>query len=161
MRPGPVAVLAVLEAVVYGLLARQVEAMPAALFVVPLVVGYRTVASSDERRFGVLTPFAAALMMLGAGIAEGWAGVVFVMLLMPLFMLIALLGGALASLVRGICHVAARVAAKLTRTAAPLRGAADRGSVPRAASPRTERDRVRTAAEPGEVWQQIILRTPF
>ncbi len=62
-----------------------------------MAIGYRSVSSSDERQVGVLTPAAALLMMLAAGIAHGWAGVGFVLVLTPLFMVMALLGGALAS----------------------------------------------------------------
>jgi hypothetical protein len=161
MRPRPVVVLAVVEAVVCGLLARHQEAIPAALFVVPMVVGYRTVARSDEWRLGLLTPSAALLMMLTAGIAQGWAGVLFVVLLMPIFMATALMGGVLASLVRDIRDAAERMAARLARRAASLRGEAGGESVPRAASPRADGDRIRPVAEPREAWQQIIIRTPL
>lgn len=163
MRPRPVAVLAVVEAVVCGLVARHApeDALPAALFLVPLAVGYQTVASSDERRLGVLTPSAALLMMLGAGIARGWAGVILVLLWTPFAMAWALMGGGLASLVRAICHAAAHGAARLARTAGSRRGGAGGESVPRLARWRVERDRGRTAVGRGEVWQQIIIRTPL
>lgn len=162
VRPSPAAVLAVVESVVCGLVARHAgeEASPAVLFLVPVAVGYWTVASSDERHVGLLTPPAALLMMLGAGIAEGWGGVIFVLVLMPVFMLLALLGGALASLVRGIC----RSAFAHRGTAHPGRGLPARHRRGRTHSPaalsRTGTDR-RPAADPRDAWQQIIIRTPL
>lgn len=150
MRPRPVVVLAVAETVLCGLVARHAyeDALPAAFFLVPVAVGYRAVAASDERRLGVLTPPAALLMMLGAAIAQGWAGLIFATLWMPFAMVWALMGGGLASLVRAICHGVMHVAARL----------AGRKPRPRAHSPW---HRPFPAAGPRDAWQQIIIRTPL
>ena len=73
--PSPLAGLAVVESVVYGLTTRHAydQALPAAvpltltfIFLVPMAAGYRSVASSDEPRLGVLTPWTAILMVLAA-----------------------------------------------------------------------------------------------
>ncbi|HST59785.1 MAG TPA: hypothetical protein VLK84_13870 [Longimicrobium sp.] len=159
-RPSPLAVLAVAESVACGLLVRHEdgEAALAALFLVPMVAGYRTVAA-DEHQVGLLPPGTALLLMLGAAVAQGWAAMIFVLVLMPLLMLLALLGGVLASLVRRICRAASRIA----ETVNPARGVPARrrrGRIHPAARSRADRDR-HPAADPRDAWQQIIIRTPL
>lgn len=108
----PVAVLAVLESVLYGLVARLAfdEELPIAvpmtftfIFVVPMAVGYLSVASrTDEPRTGrsLLLPFASALMVLTAVLAVGVEGMIGVVVMAPVFFVMAVLGGGLATLVR-------------------------------------------------------------
>lgn len=169
MLPSPFAGLAVVESVAYGLVARHAyaEALPVAvpitltfIFLVPMAAGYRFVASSDERRVGLLTPWTAILMMLAAAVALGGAGLVVVLLLMPVFMLMALIGGALASLVRAVRCAAMRVPALIVRTAASPHRAGGSALVRLSPLPNTRTDRV-PRVEPRDTWQQIIIRTPL
>jgi hypothetical protein len=149
MRPRPVAVLAMAETVLCGLAVRHAHegALHAALFLVPVAVGYRSVAASEERRqLGGLTPAAALLMMLGAAIAQGWAGLILATLWIPFAMVWALMGGALASLVRATCRGAAYVAARLTG---------------REAAPPPTRPRRGSGGDVRDAWQQVIIRTPL
>ncbi len=170
LHPSPVALAAVVESVVSGLVARHAfhEGLPAAawlvltfLFLLPAAVGYRTVAASDERMVGVLPPSAILLMMLSAGVAVGGAGVLGTLLLMPLFMLMALLGGVLTLMVRGTCQATTRMAAWLTRAPRSLRREVRGDPAWRASAPRTMRDRARPVADSRDAWQQIIIRTPL
>ena len=137
--PSPIAVLAVVESVVYGLVARHAydQALPAAvpltltfIFLVPMAAGYRSVALADRARVGVLTPWTAVLMVLAAGVAGGGVGLLCVMLLMPVLMLMALLGGALACGVRAVQGVAVRVPHRFARAASSPRRGARRALVP-------------------------------
>lgn len=121
MRPRPVAVLAVLESGFFGLVTRHAyaEGLPAAvpltvtlLLAVPMVVGYRTVALG-EADAGLLAPSAFLLMLLAAAVAQGWVAVLCLVILSPVLVMLALLGGALAAFVR----VVRRGAALLARTA--------------------------------------------
>lgn len=143
LRPRPLAVLAVVESVACGLVARHAldEGPPSAamlvviiLFLLPAVVGYRTVAASDRRQLGVLPPPVILLMMLAAGVALGGAGVLGTLLLMPVFMLMAFWGGMLALMVRGVCNTALRVA---------------------------KRNRARRGTGPRQAWSRVIIRTPL
>lgn len=108
----PVVVLAVLESVLYGLVARLAfdEQLPIAvpmtftfIFLVPMAVGYLSVAArADEPRTGpsLLIPFAAALMVLTVVLAVGVEGLICVVMIAPVFFVMAVLGGAVATLVR-------------------------------------------------------------
>lgn len=122
--------LPVAEAITFGLVARHAydEGTRAAvwltltfLFLVPMAAGYQRVALSDEPRVGALTPSAFMLMLLTAGVAQSGPGVAAVVLLAPMFMLMALIGGVLALLVRALRRVALRVAGLITRGGADPR----------------------------------------
>jgi hypothetical protein len=150
LRPRPVAVAAVVESVAYGLAARRAydEALPTAvpltlafIFLVPAIVGYRMAIGSDEPRVATLTPAAALLMVLAAGVALGGPGVAGAVVLMPLFMLMALLGGVLALMVREACRTALRIARRLARATRSLRASRD--------------------VDRREAWRQVIIRTPL
>lgn len=130
LRPRPVVVAAVMESVGYGLMARHAyaEGLPVAMpltlgfiFLVPAIAGYRTATGSDEPRVATLTPAAMLLMVLAAAVALGGPGIVSALVLMPFFMLMALLGGALGLGLRGACDAAVHAAQRLARAARPLR----------------------------------------
>jgi hypothetical protein len=108
----PVAVLAILESVLYGLVARLAfeGELPIAvpmtftfIFLVPMAVGYLGVASrADDPRTGpsVPIPFASALMALTVLLAAGVKGLICAILMSPVFFVMAVLGSALATQVR-------------------------------------------------------------
>lgn len=167
--PSPIAALALAESVVSGLVARHAyaEALPAAvpltltfIFLVPMAAGYRGVASSDRARIGVLTPWTALLMGMAAGVAAGATGLLCVVLLMPVLMLMALIGGALACGVHAVRRAAVRLPHLWARAASsPRRGPREALDPPAAvAYPRADVDR--PGVQGGEVWKEIILRTP-
>lgn len=109
----------------------------------------------------VETPSAALLMMLAGGVALGAAGVLCVLILMPLFMLMALLGGVLACLVGAIPRAAGDLRAEIARVTAFQR-VDRRGSIaPLPLSPPAEAELVRPATRPPEDWRPIIIRTPL
>lgn len=108
----PVAVLAILESVLYGLVARLAfdEDLPIVapmtftfVFLVPTAVGYlnnTSRADDDLTRRRALIPFACALMALTVVLAAGVKGLICAILMSPVFFVMAVLGGAVATLVR-------------------------------------------------------------
>lgn len=172
--PSSVTVLAVLESILYGLAARNAyeDGRTAAVWMtlifvsMPFVLGFQAVASGRER-LGFMSPAAFGLMLLTAWVAWGGIGPVAVLILTPMFMMMALLGGGVAALLRAVMHGVAW----LIRAAASLRDGTWRELVarvptPRALtegvpSPRAETEAVRPAADPRDAWSQIIIRTPF
>ena len=105
----------VASAVAYGLLFRLLINRPgfsglfgamtlAFLFVVPFVVGYLTVQFGDRdgswswpRR--LFLPWLSALLSLGIALAFAWEGLICIVLWLPLFLVMSLLGGLAAALV--------------------------------------------------------------
>lgn len=161
MRPRPVAVLAVLESVFFGLVTRHAydEGLPAAvpltftlLLVVPMVAGYRTVTSGDADA-GLLAPSAFLLMLLAAAVAQGWVAVLCLVILSPLLVMLALLGGALAALVRAVRRLIALLSHAVTSRGgawtASLRRGPGTGVVRRAAAPGASGERVRDRGTSG------------
>jgi hypothetical protein len=172
--PSSVAVLAVLESVFFGLAARLAydDGRTAAVWMtlifvsMPMVLGFESVASGRER-LGFMSPAAYGLMLLTAWVAWGGIGPVAVLILTPMFMTMALLGGGVAHLLRAMI----RFVAWLIRAAASLRDGSWREHVARLRAPRavaegapTQRvapESVRPPADPGDAWRQIIIRMPF
>jgi hypothetical protein len=110
MPPKRIAMLAVLESVLYGLVARHAydEGLTLAVpltfvffLLLPMAEGCRSVASS-EAAVGSLSPFASARMLLTGAVFGGVLGLVCVLALLPFALLMALLGGIPASLVQGV-----------------------------------------------------------
>lgn len=153
--PGPIPVLAVVESVTFGLVARHAfeegtrAAVPLALtFLVlgPVVVGYRTASDPDGPRLGVLTPSSVLLMLLIAGLAQGPPAILVMAVLMPFFLLLALFGGMVAHTVEAAIRVLRWMTARRSRAPAPGRS--------------TLTPPAREAADAREEWRQVIIRTP-
>lgn len=108
--PSPLAVLAVMESTVYGLVTRHAydEQLPIAVpltfvffLLLPMAEGYRCVASG-EARVGTLSPASVTLMLLTGAAFGDVLGLVCMLVLLPFPLLMALLGGIPASLVHAI-----------------------------------------------------------
>lgn len=172
--PRPVTVLAVLESVFFGLTARHAydDGRTAAVWMtltfvsMPMILGFEAVASGRER-LGLMSPAAFGLMLLTAWVAWGGIGTVAVLILTPMFMMTALLGGAVAHLLRGLI----RGMAWLIRLASSLRDGTWREHLPRIVAPRAVTrpvpvprpvaESVGPAPDPRDAWRQILIRTPF
>jgi hypothetical protein len=105
--PRPIAVLAVLESMAYGLVTRHAydEGLPVAVpltlgffLVFPMAEGCRSVASGEEK-VGTLSPVSVTLMLLAGAAFGDVLGMLGVLVLLPFLMLMALIGGIPASVV--------------------------------------------------------------
>lgn len=169
------AAVAVASGLLYGLLARwafEAGGSPgdalggvmtlSFLTLVPLAVGYLTVHLAPEgvvrrRRWSVLLPWVTALLSLGATMALGWEGAICVVMMFPVFLLFASAGGILArdarrTIRRGPLRASALGAALLL----PYMVAPAEGMLPYAERHRTVENRIEIAADPAEVWAQIV-----
>ncbi|HEX2078492.1 MAG TPA: hypothetical protein VHG08_12310 [Longimicrobium sp.] len=162
-------VATLLGAVVYGLVARLAfsESLPIAvpmtfafIFLVPLAVGYLSVAGGPpgERRAreAVLLPLGAAFMVLAVVMAIGVEGMICVVMMTPIFLLMALLGSGLALLVRTVRNRRLRSTALLVVLMLPYAAGPLEQRMPQAQSRRVVENRIRIKADAAEVWRQII-----
>lgn len=99
----------------YGLLARLVFGMEAFggagavmsltfIFVVPIVVGFATVYTLPERggwKQWISTPMLTALLTVGAAMLLAWEGLICIVVWLPVFLILAAVGGIIAGVVRG------------------------------------------------------------
>ncbi|HEU0301317.1 MAG TPA: hypothetical protein VFR37_17765 [Longimicrobium sp.] len=158
-----------LGAVGYGLVARLAfsESLPIAapmtfafIFLVPLAVGYLSVAGGPpgERRAreSVLLPLGAAFMVLAVVMAIGVEGMICVVMMTPIFLLMALLGSGLALLVRSIRGGRMRSTALLVVLVLPFAAGPVEQRMPQVQSRRVVENRIRIRAGAVEVWRQII-----
>jgi hypothetical protein len=156
-------------AVVYGLVARLAfsDSLPIAvpmtftfIFLVPLAVGYLAFAGAPpgERRafHAVLVPLAAAVMVLVTVLAVGVEGLICVVMMAPVFMAMALLGGALAWIVRSIANRRLRASALLVVLVLPYAAGPLEQRLPQMQSRRVVENRIRIRADEAAVWNQII-----
>lgn len=104
--PRPLAVLAVLESMAYGLVTRHAydEQLPIAapltfvfFLLLPMAEGYRSVASG-EAKVGTLSRASVTLMLLTGAAFGDVLGMIGVLVLTPFSLLVALIGGIPASL---------------------------------------------------------------
>ena len=163
-------VLAALASVMYGLLARIAfdQQLPIAtpmtfafIFLVPLAVGYLSVAATGRRHETGVTPavvsaFGAALMVLITVLAVGVEGTICVVMMAPVFIVMALLGAVLALLVRTVRSRRMRATALFTVLMLPFAAGPVERQIPQAQSRRIVENRIRIRADPAAVWRQII-----
>lgn len=159
----------VVGGVVYGLVARLAfsESLPIAepmtftfIFLVPLAVGYASVAGSprDQRRAftGLLLSLAATFILLVTVLAVGVEGLICVVMMTPVFFVMALAGGALAILVRNIRNRRMRATAFLTVLMLPYAAGPLEQRMPQLQTRRVVENRIRIHADAPTVWGQII-----
>lgn len=170
MRLGKLSVAATVAAgVVYGLLARLAfsESLPIAepmtftfIFLVPLAVGYVSVAGSpdgDRKAFtAVLLALAATFMLLVTVMAVGVEGLICVVMMTPVFFVMALAGGALAIIVRSIRNRRMRATAFVLVLVLPYAAGPLEQRIPQLQSRRVVENRIRIDADAETVWRQII-----
>lgn len=156
-------------AVVYGLLARLAfsEGLPIAepmtftfIFLVPLAVGYASVAGSprEQRRAftALLLSLGATFMLLVTVLAVGVEGLICVVMMTPVFFVMALAGGALAIIVRSIRNRRLRSTAFVLVLALPYAAGPLEQRIPQLQSRRVVENRIRIHADAETVWRQII-----
>jgi hypothetical protein len=156
-------------AVVYGLIARLAfsESLPIAepmtftfIFLVPLAVGYVSVAGSppgDRKAFtGVLLALGATFMLLVTVLAVGVEGLICVVMMTPVFFVMALAGGALAIIVRSIRNRRMRATAFVLVLVLPYAAGPLEQQIPQLQSRRVVENRIRIRADAQTVWSQII-----
>ncbi|HEV3049342.1 MAG TPA: hypothetical protein VGX50_03495 [Longimicrobium sp.] len=160
--------LAVLGAVAYGLIGRLAfsEKLPIAvpmtftfIFLIPMAVGY--LAATGDRgewraREAVLLPFGAALMVLITVLAIGVEGLICVVMMLPVFLVMALVGGTLAWAVRKVRDRRLRASALLAVLMLPYAAGPVEQRIPQMQSRRVVENRIRIRADPAAVWRQII-----
>ncbi len=160
--------VSVLGAVAYGLIGRLAfsEELPIAvpmtftfIFLIPMAVGY--LATTGERgewraREAVLFPFTAALMVLITVLAIGVEGLICVVMMTPVFLIMALVGGTLAWAVRKVRDRRLRASALLTVLLLPYAAGPVEQRVPQMQSRRVVENRIRIRADEAAVWRQII-----
>lgn len=170
MRLGKLSFAATLAAaVVYGLLARLAfsESLPIAepmtftfIFLVPLAVGYVSVAGSpegDRKAFtAVLLALGATFMLLVTVLAVGVEGLICVVMMTPVFFVMALAGGALAVIVRSIRNRRLRATAFVMVLVLPYAAGPLEQRLPQSQSRRVVENRIRIHADEETVWRQII-----
>lgn len=156
-------------AVAYGLVARLAfgESLPIAvpmtftfIFLVPMAVGYLAVAGApgEERRAlrAVVLPLAASLMLLVTVLAVGVEGMICVVMMTPVFLVMAVAGGALALIVRLIRDRRMRATAFVLVLVLPYAAGPVERQIPQLQSRRVVENRIRIRADPETVWRQII-----
>lgn len=159
----------VVAAVLYGLLARLAfsESLPIAepmtftfIFLVPLAVGYASVAGSprDQRRAftGLLLALAATFILLVTVLAVGVEGLICVVMMTPVFFVMALAGGALAIIVRNIRNRRMRATAFVMVLVLPYAAGPLEQRMPQSQTRRVVENRIRIHADAPTVWRQII-----
>jgi hypothetical protein len=171
MRPSKPQMIAVtvVGGVLYGLLARLAfsESLPIAepmtftfIFLVPLAVGYASVAGSprDQRRAftALLLSLAATFILLVTVLAVGVEGLICVVMMTPVFFVMALAGGALAIIVRSIRNRRLRATAFVMVLVLPYAAGPLEQRMPQSQSRRVVENRIRIHADAPTVWGQII-----
>lgn len=160
--------VAVLGAVAYGLIGRMAfsDQLPIAvpmtftfIFLIPMAVGY--LAATGEKgewraREAVLFPFTAALMVLVTVLAIGVEGLICVVMMTPIFLIMALVGGTLAWAVRKVRDRRLRASALLAVLLLPYAAGPVEQRIPQMQSRRVVENRIRIHADEVAVWRQII-----
>lgn len=162
-------VATVLGAVAYGLIGRLAfsDQLPIAvpmtftfIFLIPLAVGYLAVAGGEpgewRAREALLLPFTAALMVLVTVLAIGVEGLICVVMMTPVFLVMALLGGVLAWIVRKVRDRRLRSSALLAVLLLPYLAGPLEQRIPQLQSRRVVENRIRIRADEAAVWRQII-----
>jgi hypothetical protein len=159
---------ALLGAVAYGLIGRLAfsEELPIAapmtftfIFILPMAVGFLAAWSPQEEwrsREAVLLPLGAALMVLITVLAIGVEGLICVVMMTPVFLLMALLGGMLAWTIRKVRNRRLRSTALLTMLLLPYVAGPLEQQIPQVQSRRIVENRIRIRADEQTVWKQII-----
>lgn len=162
--------LTMLGAVAYGLVARLAfsDSLPIAvpmtftfIFLVPMAVGYATVAGTPPgervaRREGPFLALGAAAMVLITVLAIGVEGLICVVMMTPIFLMMALLGSALAFAVRSFRNRRLRASALLVVLVLPYAAGPLEQRLPQVQSRRIVENRIRIRADEATVWNQII-----
>ena len=156
-------------AVAYGLIGRLAfsESLPIAepmtftfIFLVPLAVGYAAVAGAPSEKRGAFTALLLALtatiMLLVTVLAVGVEGLICVVMMTPVFFVMALVGGALAVIVRSIRNRRMRVTAFVLVLILPYAAGPLEQRMPQLQSRRVVENRIRIHADAPTVWRQII-----
>jgi hypothetical protein len=159
----------VVGGVLYGLLARLAfsESLPIAepmtftfIFLVPLAVGYASVAGSpqDQRRAftALLLSLAATFILLVTVLAVGVEGLICVVMMTPVFFVMALAGGALAIIVRKVRNRRMRATAFVMVLVLPYAAGPMEQRMPQLQTRRVVENRIRIHADAPTVWRQII-----
>lgn len=160
---------ALVGAVAYGLIARLAfsKSLPIAepmtfafIFLVPLAAGYISVAGAPPRDrgafLGLLIPLVAAFMVLVTVLAVGVEGLICVVMMAPIFLLMALVGGALALIVRYVGDRRLRATAFVLVLVLPYAAGPLEQRIPQLQSRRVVENRIRIRADAATVWKQII-----
>lgn len=162
-------VATLLGAVAYGLIGRLAfsEQLPIAvpmtftfIFLIPMAVGYLAVAGGEpgewRAREALLLPLTAALMVLITVLAIGVEGLICVVMMTPVFLVMALLGGMLAWIVRKVRDRRLRSSALLAVLLLPYLAGPLEHRMPQLQSRRVVENRIRIRADADAVWRQII-----
>ena len=157
-------------AVAYGLVGRLAfsESLPIAvpmtftfIFLIPMAVGYAAVAGTPPgervgRRESAFLALGAAFMVLVTVLAIGVEGLICVVMMTPIFLMMALLGSALAFAVRSIRSRRLRASALMAVLLLPYVAGPLEQQLPQVQSRRVVENRIRIAADAQTVWGQII-----
>ncbi len=156
-------------AAAYGLLARLAfsESLPIAvpmtftfIFLVPLAIGYLATAGAPpgqgRARTAVVLPLGAVFMVLAVVLAVGVEGMICVVMMTPVFLLMALLGSTLAVIVRKVRSRRLRATAFVLVLALPYVAGPLEQQIPQLQSRRVVENRIRIRADEAAVWNQII-----
>ena len=157
-------------AVAYGLVARLAfsDSLPIAvpmtftfIFLVPMAVGYAAVAGTPPgehvgRRRSAFLGLGAAVMVLITVLAIGVEGLICVVMMTPVFLLMALMGSALALAVRSARNRRLRAPALLVVLMLPYAAGPLEQRIPQLQSRRIVENRIRIRADEAAVWNQII-----
>lgn len=156
-------------AVAYGLLARLAfsESLPIAvpmtfafIFLVPLAIGYLATAAAPpgegRARTALALPLGAVFMVLVVVLAVGVEGMICVVMMTPVFLLMALLGSVLAVIVRRVRNRRMRVTALVLVLTLPYAAGPLEQQIPQLQSRRIVENRIRIRADAQTVWGQII-----
>lgn len=157
-------------AVAYGLVGRLAfsESLPIAapmtfafIFLIPMAVGFAAVAATPpgeslRRREGAFLALGAAIMVLITVLSIGVEGLICVVMMTPIFLVMALLGSALAFAVRSFRSRRLRSSALLVVLLLPYAAGPLEHRLPQVQSRRVVENRIRIRASQAEVWRQII-----
>lgn len=137
------------------------------IFLVPLALGYVTVAIGErDRRWSwparLFVPMITALTTLAAALLLAWEGLICIALWLPLFLVLALLGGLLAGVVAtiGVTRRARGTVACLIAALPLLVSPAELARSP-ASEVRTVRSSIDIRAEPATIWHAIATVRRF
>jgi hypothetical protein len=131
------------------------------LFGVPLVVGFLVVAIAERdgpisRVLWVVAPWPPALLSLGAALLLGWEGFICIVLWLPLFMVMATLGGVIAGIWRAVRRRRVGAAALAGALLVPFVAAPVERLVPAPDAIRVVESSIDVDARPDAVWRQIV-----
>ena len=138
------------------------------IFVVPVVVGFVTVYFGPPHLrtripYALFMPWVTAALTMGALMATALEGAICIVMMLPVFLLMATVGGAMALGVRqserrrGRMNVAAVGAVLLL----PYLAAPVENALPAAMQHRVVENQIRIQAGAGDVWRQIVRVPPI